>query len=314
MPLDVARLRDSEIAALDNAEAFRAAVMSWCAAWHQIPAASLPNDDSALCRLLGYGRDLRTWKKLRAAGALRGWVECSDGRLYHFVVAEKAMGAWIEKLLQRLRSAAGNAKRWGIDFDPEETNAEIDVAYGMLAAINPKSRALAKRKPTSAKKGVLEGVPKGHAEGLPEPSLNDPKGQGQGQGQGNIEDDVVEAREPDDDRTIDPGPETADPATILIAEFDDARAAAFGETRRRPWPSAQDLPVARRWLEAGADATLCRAVFDASMQRSAAANATPPETLKYFDAAVANAIAAAKNPMPEGRAPAVGRKPIRRIV
>ena len=72
MPLDVVRLRDSGLAAMENAEAFRAAVLAWCVAWHQQPAATLPDNDSELCRLLGYGRDLRLWRRLRAAGALRG--------------------------------------------------------------------------------------------------------------------------------------------------------------------------------------------------------------------------------------------------
>lgn len=94
MPLDVVRLRDSDMAAIKDPEAFRAAVLLWCAAWHQVPAASLPNNDEALARLAGYGRDLKTWKRARAAGALRGWNSYEDGRLYHPVVAEKAREAW----------------------------------------------------------------------------------------------------------------------------------------------------------------------------------------------------------------------------
>lgn len=105
MPLDVVRLRDSDLASID-AEAFRAAVLSWCVSWHQSPAASLPDDNAALCRLLGYGRDMRGWIKVREAGALRGYIRCSDGRLYHPVVAEKAMEAWHKKLAQRDRTEA----------------------------------------------------------------------------------------------------------------------------------------------------------------------------------------------------------------
>lgn len=111
MPLDVVRLRDSDIAAMPDPEAFRAAVVSWCVAWHQSPAGSLPDDDAVLCRLLGYGRDLKAWQRLRAAGALHGYVKCSDGRLYHPVVAEKATAAWRTKQAQRDRTeAARHAK------------------------------------------------------------------------------------------------------------------------------------------------------------------------------------------------------------
>lgn len=111
MPLDVLRLRDSDLAALPDAEAFRAAVLSWCVAWHQVPAGSLPDDDAALCRLLGYGRDIKGWLRLRAAGALRGYVQCSDGRIYHPVVAEKARDAWQAKIAQRERTAAAREAR-----------------------------------------------------------------------------------------------------------------------------------------------------------------------------------------------------------
>jgi tripartite-type tricarboxylate transporter receptor subunit TctC len=49
--------------------------MLWCAAWHQKPAASLPNDDRALARLAGYGFDIESWLKVKA-GALRCFIEC----------------------------------------------------------------------------------------------------------------------------------------------------------------------------------------------------------------------------------------------
>lgn len=97
MPLDVLRLRDSDIAVMVTGEEFRSAVMLWCAAWHQVPAGSLPNDDRSLANLAGLGRAVVEWMKVKE-GALRGWVECSDGRLYHAVVCEKARDSWDSKL------------------------------------------------------------------------------------------------------------------------------------------------------------------------------------------------------------------------
>lgn len=91
-PLDVVRLRDSRLAATATGEEFRAAVLLWCAAWHQIPAASLPQDDRELALLAGLGRDLKGWRKV-AKEALRGWKLAEDGRLYHHVLAEKAIEA-----------------------------------------------------------------------------------------------------------------------------------------------------------------------------------------------------------------------------
>ena len=86
MPLDVLRLRDSDLAALSSGDEFKAAVLLWCVAWHQVPAASLPNDDRLLARYSGTGA---LWRKVKAE-ALRGFVECDDGRLYHATIAEKA--------------------------------------------------------------------------------------------------------------------------------------------------------------------------------------------------------------------------------
>ena len=115
MELDVRLLRDSKFAAEVEAEAFRAGVLLWCAAWHQVPAASLPDNDLELSQLAGYGRVVKEWRKVREQ-ALSLFVRCSDGRLYHRVIAEKAVAAWQAKLhhqhgklLERLRKE--NKKR-----------------------------------------------------------------------------------------------------------------------------------------------------------------------------------------------------------
>lgn len=110
MPLDVRRLRDSGLATLAEPEAAWAAVLLWCAAWHQVPAASLPDDDRELAALAGYGRVVKEWKRVRES-ALRNFVMCSDGRLYHPVVAEKAVEAWRRKLDQQWRTECARIKK-----------------------------------------------------------------------------------------------------------------------------------------------------------------------------------------------------------
>jgi hypothetical protein len=111
MPLDVARLRDSSLAIEATGEEFRAAVLLWCAAWHQTPAASLPDNDQALSTYAGYGRtEVRAWRKVRT-GALRGFVLCSDGRLYHVVLAEKANEAWEGRLRHRHKKECERIKK-----------------------------------------------------------------------------------------------------------------------------------------------------------------------------------------------------------
>ena len=154
MPLDVHRLLSSETWILGSDSEKIAALSLWLASWHQIPAASLPNSDKMLAHLSGAGS---AWKRVRAH-ALRGWVECDDGRLYHRTVAEKANEAWQKKLSQRERSKKGNAARWGSRGD------------------NPTD-------PSDIPEGS-PGDPQGTQQGLPDGSRNDPKGQGQREGQG----------------------------------------------------------------------------------------------------------------------------------
>ena len=111
MPLDVVRLRDSDLVTKSTGDQFRCAVMLWCASWHQVPAASLPDDDDVLAQLAGFGRVVKEWRKVRA-GSLRGWILCDDGRLYHPVVAEKALDAWKAKQRQRWSTAMAALKKY----------------------------------------------------------------------------------------------------------------------------------------------------------------------------------------------------------
>lgn len=120
MPLHVARLRDSDLAAEAHPEGCWYAVLLWAASWHQEPAGSLPDNDAVLTRLCGLGRDVRTFRK-RRDDALRGFVLCSDGRLYHPVVAEQVLAAWKGKIEQRHRAECARIKKAN---QRNETNLE----------------------------------------------------------------------------------------------------------------------------------------------------------------------------------------------
>ena len=153
MPLEIRRVLTSATWVLGTPKEKVAALTLWCESWHQVPAASLPDDDKMLSHLSGAGT---AWRKVREH-VLRGWVRCSDGRLYHPVVAEKALESWEKKQAQRERSRRANAARWASHEHP---------------ATDPTSIPQASHKDTSrTPQGVLD------------QSHNDPKGQGQGQGQ-----------------------------------------------------------------------------------------------------------------------------------
>lgn len=112
--LNVERLFASELWALSTGEEFKAAVGLWGRAWKQVPAASLPNDDRVLAAFAGVA--LSRWKKVRAM-AIHGFIECSDGRLYHRVLSEDALRAWGLKLERRTSREADKRrlKRWRED-------------------------------------------------------------------------------------------------------------------------------------------------------------------------------------------------------
>jgi hypothetical protein len=107
MPLDVVRLVDSDLFAVSTGAEFKAAVALWCKAWLQVPAASLPNDEKVLAHLSGAGPQ---WRRVRDV-ALRGWVLCADGRLYHPVIAEKAITAFTSRIKRRVTVSNFHEKR-----------------------------------------------------------------------------------------------------------------------------------------------------------------------------------------------------------
>ena len=188
MPLDVQRLLTSETWVLGSGDERAAAMTLWLASWHQVPAASVPDNDRMLAHLSQCAR----WDKVKAH-VLRGWVKCSDGRLYHPVVAEKALESWVEKLLNAISGATGNARRWGVEVDISGLQGQLVEAVAALKSIAPQSRTL-------KKKGVITlatgSPPESGSDRPPITPQIDPEsgsdrnrqGQGQGQGQGYLKD------------------------------------------------------------------------------------------------------------------------------
>jgi hypothetical protein len=189
MPVDIRRLLGSETWMVGSGDARGAAMSLWLESWHQVPASSLPENDRALAHL----SQATHWHKVRDH-ALRGWVRCTDQRIYHPVVAEKALEAWLEKLAARLSGAEGNARRWGATFDSGPLDAAITDTRARLIKLNPQSRALGKKRfagigvrshrqspPESAPDSVSGSLPesgrdrKGQRQGSPNPPLPPPR-------------------------------------------------------------------------------------------------------------------------------------------
>jgi hypothetical protein len=183
MPLEVGRLlaSDTWIQASHDPRLGHALVSLWCEAWRQVPAGSLPDVDMTL-QSLSMCHNPKEWARIRDR-VLAGWVRASDGRLYHPVVCEMALEAWLEKLVQRRKSGAGNAKRHGGVADFSQIDADIVEARALLQALNPNCPALHKRRgldvpvPT---RGAASSPPRGTPPPVPQGSFCDPTGSPQG--------------------------------------------------------------------------------------------------------------------------------------
>ncbi|MDX2233629.1 MAG: DUF1376 domain-containing protein [Hyphomonadaceae bacterium] len=125
--LDAQRLEDSDFMAITSGDEFKAGVRLWIKAWRQVPAASLPDDDRVLAHLAGVAPE--AWPALRT-GALHGFVKCSDGRLYHPTLAEKAREAWASRERQKERAN----KRWSAEKPSKPPNGRAEKPKGRKAS------------------------------------------------------------------------------------------------------------------------------------------------------------------------------------
>lgn len=110
VPVYADRLWESNFFAVATDAEFKAAFCLWLKSWNQKPPGSLPNDDRLLCRLAELNGNLAKWGKVKRI-ALRHWVECDDGRLYHPVVAELVVDAANQLNKKKARTEAARAAR-----------------------------------------------------------------------------------------------------------------------------------------------------------------------------------------------------------
>ncbi|MFF7398866.1 DUF1376 domain-containing protein [Achromobacter sp. NPDC008082] len=156
MPLDTERLLDSDMMALSTGEELKTALRLWCKSWNQEPAASLPDDDRILAHLAG--KDLSAWRKVRDM-ALRGFVKCSDGRLYHPVIAEKAIEA-MRRREEHLAAKEGDNDR---KREEREDRKLLFAALREIGVILPaKGTTTSHLREVAASRGITLTVTAGH--------------------------------------------------------------------------------------------------------------------------------------------------------
>lgn len=259
MPLDVQRLRDSDLASDETPEACWAAVLLWCASWHQVPAASIPDNDQWMAKQAGYlsrGRIDPNWAKVRD-GALRGFVMCSDGRYYHPVVADKAIDAWRSKLEQRWKTECARIKkhnqRHNLSLPLPEFEAwlSLNCPQGQPLHVPGDNGELSPRTPPPCPPNVPRETPS--------------KGQGEGQGQGQGEALIpaptgARPLDPDPGAEVNPKkPADDEPPEPQKPGFPDCPYAALrklwakhmpGLRQPRVWEGQRKVTMRNRWQQA----------------------------------------------------------------
>lgn len=128
--IDIDRLLESDFWLSTNGEESRAGMCLWLKSYKQVPAGSLPDDDTSLARLCNVAPE--HWSSVREK-ALHGWIKCEDGRLYHRVVSEKVLLMHMVRLVARIRGAKGMEVRYNIDRDEgNDSVALLHEIYGCL--------------------------------------------------------------------------------------------------------------------------------------------------------------------------------------
>lgn len=144
MPLLGARLFSSDFALNASDAEFRRGLQLWWAAWNQVPAASLPDSDRAQAKLAGFEDETSpNWRKVRKQ-ALDGFIKCSDGRLYHPVLARQALIAWEkrgevraekENAAERQSRTRAERKRMFVALRERGITAKWDIPMADLRAL-----------------------------------------------------------------------------------------------------------------------------------------------------------------------------------
>lgn len=180
MPLEVQRLRKSRAWLICKRRPELAFYMLnlWTASWHEQPAGSLEDDDDVLADLAMC--DPTKWSRLRN-DVLRGWVKCSDGRLYNKTVCEKANEAWTSKLVHHYERARERFRKQNKARVTQGLQPLVELTFEQWNAARMESGVPMEKAECSA--GIPATLLAGGA-GIPPENALKGEGQGEGEGQG----------------------------------------------------------------------------------------------------------------------------------
>jgi hypothetical protein len=268
-PMFRSRLFGSSFHARVSDAGWRAGVTLWLKSWDQVPAGTLPDDDIDLCRLAELGRDVKSWRKVKAE-ALWGWMKCRDGRLHHHVVAEGVMEAWTGKLKRAWGTDCARIKKAN-----QRNQTDLPVPTFEEWMSQRQSGDVPRDKPEMSPRTT-------HL--CPEENGSNRKGERKGQGKGKGDSKILAAEEGAQDR---------DPIRIAldsIGAWDDPNLHIHG---------ARVLD----WIRQGADLDLdIVPTLKAVLAKARKSRGNPdfmPTSLNFFDQAVADAVSARTRPLPD---------------
>lgn len=291
--LDTVRLLGSELVALSTGEEFKAAVLLWCRAWKQTPPCSLPADDRVLASFAMVPPN--RWSKVKGM-ALRGFVTCSDGRLYHKVLAADCLRAWEALTKRRDRTKAATEARMRVSQNErdEERNVQRDDTTSRQRNVDRNDQR--NEVPTVARDGTgRDGTGRKKSTAHQPPSSLPREASDPGEIPPALRREPTRGRAetvPQSAALLEEKPRES-PENRLIAAFDEACRAAWPEAHRG-YPAATDGVIAQRWLEAGADPALVAGVARAVLVKRAAKGRTCPSALAFLDEPIREALAARK--------------------
>jgi hypothetical protein len=236
-PIYRARLFGSSFHARATDAEWRAGVTLWLKSQDQVPAGSLPDDDIDLCRLAELGRDIKTWRKLKA-GAMHGWNKHSDGRLYHQVIAEVVNEQLFGKLKRRWSTdcarARKQAQRRSVKLDMPDFDEWMSMGQTIHVPWDNESMSQGQQSLCPAdKEPVSQECP------MENGSNREREGQGQGQGQGQGSLVEVESSE-----TLTPAPEPVVGDQHASAdELDEVPLNGPAKLPKARWPADRAVPM-----------------------------------------------------------------------
>jgi hypothetical protein len=256
MPLLVARLRRSRawVRARRKPELGFYMLNVWMAAWTECPASSLEDDDDVLADAAMC--DPEIWPSVRNE-VLTGFVKCSDGRLYHPVLAGEALKSL--KIRENWREKKRN-QRSRLRGVPGDTQGSLPGVHKMSPTIDT----------TRRDESLHESAPD---ETTTKTAARASTGSSSSSSNGVF-------RNKDEDRKA---------AGEVVT--------AFLAARQRHWPNAKPPSTvaamtsqALLWVEAGASPALCIAIIDKEIAAKVARNDQAPTNVRFVHLSVDEAI------------------------